>query len=290
MASTATQVVSKAASQLGYYVKPGGVTKFGSWYGIPNGQWCAMFISWVADQVDALDIIPKHAYTPSGVNWFKAKGQWHNGTAGIRRGDIAYFDFPGLPNRVSHVAIVESVNSDGSFNTIEGNTSGTLGGDQRNGGLCARKRRKSYCVGYGRPNYSSTPSGGPRNADGSETLETDGVRGPRHISRWQEVMNTPIDGKISKQSQLITADQKYLNAAVGATHIRNLTGSSKLDPDGDEGAKTIKVRQFWLFNQLAPSVLGRNARTSDFDGIAGEVTNRLHQIALNKATAGSGRY
>lgn len=154
--TTANEVIAKAASQVGYYARPGTPTKYGIWYGLSASAWCAMFVSWVADQVGALGIIPKHAYTPSGANWFKARGQWHNGIAGIRRGDIVYFDFPDNLRRIQHVAFVESVNADGSVNTIEGNTSGT--GSQSNGGALMRKRRKSYIVGYGRPAYSQVPS------------------------------------------------------------------------------------------------------------------------------------
>lgn len=163
MAPTRDQVIATAASQIGAYYP--GQSKYGVWYGaqvnnVPayaSAPFCAMGLSWVfAQHQGGLDIFPMHAYTPSGAAWFKARGQWHNGVAGIRRGDIAFFDF-GL-GRISHVDIVESVNSDGSFNGIDFNTSGTVGGDQRNGRLVARKRRKGYVVGYGRPNYSGTPA------------------------------------------------------------------------------------------------------------------------------------
>ncbi|WP_165350445.1 hypothetical protein [Xylanimonas protaetiae] len=73
-------------------------------------------------------------------------------------------------------------------------------------------------------------------------------------------------------------------------HIRDLTGRPALDIDGDEGPKTVKVRQFWLYNTQAPAILGRGARVEDFDGEAGPETTNLHQHALNLATARSGRY
>lgn len=157
---TASQVLSKAASQIGGYFP--GKSPYGIWYGqktktagFDEAAFCAMGLSWVFDQVDGQSIFPFHAYTPAGVNWFKSKKKWHNGVSGIRRGDVVFFDFPGAPNRVSHVGIVESVNSDGSVNTIEFNTSGTAKGDQRNGRVVARKRRKAYIVGYGRPAYGA---------------------------------------------------------------------------------------------------------------------------------------
>lgn len=208
MATTASALISKAASQIGYNKPVNSSTKYGVWYGIATGQWCAMFVSWVASEVDALDIIPKHAYTPNGVAWFKKQGQWTNGIAGVKRGDIVYFDFPGLPNRVSHVGIVESVNSDGSVNTIEGNTSGTVDGDQRNGGLCARKRRKSYIVGYGRPKYLAEK---PTVAKPAVTkVDEDMYFGPETIGGLQTAFGTPRDKKISYPSLLTLAVQKML--------------------------------------------------------------------------------
>lgn len=207
MTATATSVINKAVSQIGYNKPVNSTTKYGLWYGIPTGQWCAMFVSWVANEADALDIIPKHAYTPSGVNWFKARGQWHNGIAGIKRGDIAYFDFPGLPNRVSHIGIVETVHSDGSVTTIEGNTSGTVGGDQRNGGVCARKRRKAYIVGYGRPKYKKAA---PKPKPSGKRVSEDMYFGPETIGGLQEDFGTPRDKKISKPSLMTLALQKFL--------------------------------------------------------------------------------
>ncbi|WP_019148457.1 CHAP domain-containing protein [Timonella senegalensis] len=163
MTATANAVIKAAAAELGNFYP--GASKYGLWYenktglkGYAHAQFCAMGVSWRAAQAGALDIIPLHAYTPSGANWFKDRGRWHVGVAGVKRGDIVYFDFPGQPNRISHVGIVESVNSDGSANTLEFNTSGTVFGDQRNGRVVARKRRKSWIVGYGRPAYAKTSS------------------------------------------------------------------------------------------------------------------------------------
>lgn len=162
MSATADQVIAKAVSQLGkHYSRPNGVSPYGAWYAERVGDrsfrtapWCAMFISWCAAQVGATNIIPIHAYTPSGVSWFKSRGQWH--TRSPKRGDLVYYKFSGP--RVHHVGIVERVHSDGSVTAIEGNTSGTAGGSQRNGGVVARKRRKTGIVGFGRPNYGSAPS------------------------------------------------------------------------------------------------------------------------------------
>jgi hypothetical protein len=149
--ATAGDVLAVAASQIGYHSSSTS-SKYGAWYGV-NGYWCAMFVSWCAAQAGATDIIPRHAYTPSGAQWFRDRGLWHSGVAGAQAGDVVYFDFG--KGRISHVGFVEASLGDGSVSTIEGNTSSTDSGNQRSGGWVARKRRKAYVVGYGRPGYSA---------------------------------------------------------------------------------------------------------------------------------------
>ena len=137
----------------------------------------------------------------------------------------------------------------------------------------------------------SQPGPAERNADGSLTIPWTGLRDGRLVARWQEVMGTPVDSVVSRpRSTLIAADQRFLNAVVAHGHIKDLTGKPALDVDGDEGWRTVVVRQFWLYNTRAQEVLGRAARASDFDRVNGPQTNQLHRFALNKAAAGSGRY
>ena len=153
---TADSLIAVAATQVGYRENGDGTSKYGIWYGLPAGEWCAMFVSWCAEQAGLLGtVIPSHSYTPEGRTWFARMGRWHDSQAGIARGDIVYFDFPKGFNRIEHVGIVESVT--GSIvNTIEGNTSTTTG-SQTTGGTVARKSRSAYIVGYGRPAYAGAP-------------------------------------------------------------------------------------------------------------------------------------
>lgn len=69
------------------------------------------------------------------------------------------------------------------------------------------------------------------------SLVVDGDLGPKTISKWQQVMKTPVDGKIDKdRSELIVAVQRKLKSLVD----RNLV------VDGDLGPKTIGVMQRYL--------------------------------------------
>ena len=134
------QIVAVAASQIG---NVGGMP-YWSWYGFGSRvEWCACFVSWCANECGYIDIgvIPKFAGCVNGVNWFKERGQWADGSFEPAAGMIIFFDWDS-PNGSSgpqdglsdHVGIVEKVEN-GVVYTIEGNT----------GDSCARK---SYSLGH----------------------------------------------------------------------------------------------------------------------------------------------
>lgn len=43
-------VIAVAGNEIGYTEQANSYTKYGAWYGVPNGDWCAMFVSWCAEQ------------------------------------------------------------------------------------------------------------------------------------------------------------------------------------------------------------------------------------------------
>ena len=153
-----------AGAEVGYIEGPAdNQTKFQK----ANQPWCGAFVNWCAKQV-ALKI-PDCTYTPNGARDFIKQGQWIEGESATPQvGDIAFFDFPadGI-DRISHVGIVEAVHANGTVTTIEGNTAPDTKGDQRNGGMVARKirayKKKNrgklkpslpvFIVGFGRPTF-----------------------------------------------------------------------------------------------------------------------------------------
>ena len=78
-------------------------------------------------------IMPKFSYVPSGVSWFKSKGQWQKRTYTPAPGDIIFFDWGGNGSQ-DHVVIVEKVEG-GYVCTIEGNSGDAV-------------RRQKYRIGY----------------------------------------------------------------------------------------------------------------------------------------------
>lgn len=145
------QIVAVALSQIG---NVGGMP-YWSWYGFGSRvEWCACFVSWCANECGYIDIgvIPKFAGCVNGVQWFKDRGQWADGSFEPAPGMIIFFDWDS-PDGTSgpqdglsdHVGIVQKVEN-GRVYTIEGNS----------GDSCAQR---SYVIGhyeilgYGIPAY-----------------------------------------------------------------------------------------------------------------------------------------
>lgn len=151
---TAAKIIEVALGEVGYIEGPAdNQTK----YQKINQAWCGAFINWLGKQADVY--LPNCVSTLAGAQSFQKMAAYHVAAkANPKRGDIAFFDFPGDSiDRISHVGLVISDGVNGEVITIEGNTSGT--GSQRNGGMVMVKRR-SYklggeIVGFGRPDYLS---------------------------------------------------------------------------------------------------------------------------------------
>jgi len=153
MRATSNDILTVAFKEVGTVEKPVNIVKYNKAFGKQGLQWCQVFVWWVFKQCNAHFI--KSAYTPDGANWFKKNDRWHE--KGMpKTGDIAYFDFPADDiQRISHVGIVVKAMTEDEVLCIEGNTSGTDDGDQRNGGMVAIKlRHRSQIVGWGRPAYT----------------------------------------------------------------------------------------------------------------------------------------
>ena len=111
-------IVAVALSQVGNV----GGQLYWSWYGFSSRvEWCACFVSWCADQCGYIEsgAMPKHSYCPTGVEWFRSRGQWQDRNSIPAPGTIIYFDWGG-DGIADHVGIVESCDGSTVY-TIEGN-------------------------------------------------------------------------------------------------------------------------------------------------------------------------
>lgn len=159
MANTANDVLAKARGEIGYsrWTDPQTGTKYGRWYASYTGvsyyaqngvPYCAMFTSWVFNQVGAKCAGLPAAYCPYIVRDARNAGKTVS-KANAKPGDVVLFDWQG-DGTADHVGIVES--NHGTYMTcIEGNT---------DNGIVARKNRPYSCICcVVRPNYAAAISG-----------------------------------------------------------------------------------------------------------------------------------
>ena len=134
-------MVEVARSQLGQV----GGEPYWSWYGFPSRvEWCAIFVSWVADQVGLISegLFPKFAGCSIGEDWFRSNNLWQDGGYCPAPGEIIFYDWDGdaFPD---HVGIVESCDG-GTVYTIEGNWADSVHTD-------SFPVNSPYIRGYGSP-------------------------------------------------------------------------------------------------------------------------------------------
>lgn len=145
-----TKLIKIAEGEVGYKQSSNGSNKYGQWYGMDKQAWCAMFISWCAAQAGiGTSIIPKFAYVPSGVDYYKRQGRFKAKGYTPQPGDIVFYDF-NSNGTADHVGLVVGY-SNSRITAIEGNTSSV---SQANGGNVEKKNRNtSLVLGYGLPDY-----------------------------------------------------------------------------------------------------------------------------------------
>ena len=141
-------MVSVAISQLG---NKGG-QPYWSWYGFESRvEWCACFVSWVANECGKIDngTMPKFAACNDGIAWFKQKEQWIESTDIPITGDIIFFDWSkdGIDGSSDHVGIVEYYDIEKNIvHTVEGNSNDEC--KQRE-----YSKDDNQIMGYGRPSF-----------------------------------------------------------------------------------------------------------------------------------------
>jgi peptidoglycan hydrolase-like protein with peptidoglycan-binding domain len=243
--SGADKMVAFAETTLGMSDQNNTVrTPVHTWYNAKFGNpdpgkyawdWCDGWITYVAWQTGnqaAVVFGGAFAYTVAHAQAFKDRGQWHVDTAGIRRGDIVFFDWDGSNNisAIDHVGLCVGVNADGTVQTIEGNIENAVR---------RKTRSSSTIVGYGRPNYTGGTTPPPDNGGGTVAtvklsdaqahtaaatrviqdalnrefggVVVDGDYGPQTTAaytRWQQSLGWPGDGEPGAHS-LWSLARKY---------------------------------------------------------------------------------
>lgn len=265
--TTVTQILTKARSYLG--VTTGSAThkaiidKYNSVKPLPVGykvtytdDWCDAFISALAIETGAVDIIGRECGVQRHIDIFKQKGIWNeDGRITPKAGDIITFNWDDYNQAndgfADHIGIVESV-ANGQITTIEGNTDRAV-------------KRRTYQVGNGfirgfaRPKYAaeSTPSnlGRKKSNDtiANEVIASKWSTGQDRINKLkaagynpttiQNLVNAKLKGTATKKTNQQIADEIYRGLGGwgnGTTRINKLKAAS-YDP---KAVQTLVERMF----------------------------------------------
>lgn len=137
------EIVKIAQSQLGYTERSDGWTKYGQWYAdniakhnsFACAPWCAMMLSWCANEAGILDgkvfpnTSPQGSSCPSMLKWFEEQGCRYPASELPLIGDPVFFDWDndGSPDHVGIIYAVEGVTpSECIIKSIEGNVNNTV--------------------------------------------------------------------------------------------------------------------------------------------------------------------
>lgn len=145
----AARLVKIATEEIGYREGSNNDTKYGEWYNLNYEPWCAMFVSWCANQAGiSIDIIPKYCGCTAGRKWFMDAGLYQSRESGYlpKAGDIVFYrDTDETADISTHTGIVYACDGKSVY-TIEGNTKD----------MCAKRSyllSSAYILGYGTPDY-----------------------------------------------------------------------------------------------------------------------------------------
>lgn len=201
-----------ALAEVGYKEGENNDNKYGEWYGMNKRAWCAIFVSWCANQVGVLKtLIPKYSGCGTGYNWFKSKGLI---TMKPKPGDIGFLKPSNPKNTSSHTFIVYKVEGN-VITTIEGNYPDRVK-------KITRKLNASNILGFGSVQWSDeevkqeTPKSEPVSEVKKESTKsiTYVVKKGDNLTRIAKKYNTTVsklvkDNRI-KNKNLIYVGQKLV--------------------------------------------------------------------------------
>lgn len=140
-----TQIVAVAQAEEQAWEENIGGYKYKNWYGM-DADWCAMFVSWCADQCGFIDsgLFVKSASVPVIRNFYESTGDFYRkGDYEPKPGDLIIYGATGG----DHIGIVTGYDSTAKIiTTIEGNTGASSTDTYHEG---SRVREKQVSMAYG---------------------------------------------------------------------------------------------------------------------------------------------
>lgn len=234
--ATAKKLINKAISQIGVKESPANsnnVKYNTAYYGREvKGSaypWCCAFIWWLFQKCDASKLFcngQKIALCQSVKNIMKSQI-----VKNPKPGDLVLFQFDSDAS-ADHIGILEKVNSDGTYTTIEGNTA--VGNDANGGCVMRRTRKKSQIMCFIRPDYDDAKEKKTEKTTSKKPTIKRGSKGA-DVETWQKFLKkegylkSKVDGDFGKDTEAGT---------------KKFQKKKKLVVDGIVGAKTWKAAGF----------------------------------------------
>lgn len=221
--SLRTKLLQIAQAEVGTKETGSNECKYNDWYyghhvAGSAYPWCAVFVSWCANQAGMLNtFIPKTASCSEGMSWYSKKG-WYKqkGSYTPQAGDIIYF------GGGSHTGIVKSC--DGStVHTIEGNSSNSVKENSYSVG-------SSYISGYGA--YEGAGVAGAISSSGSDGTSSSSLESlmPATTYTTYTVKKGDTLESIAKKYNTTVAMIIYLND-LDVNDLSNLVGKKLTVPE-----------------------------------------------------------
>ncbi len=182
-----TEIIDIARSEIGYYGEES--NKFNEWYygRESSAAWCAVFVSWCADNVGALGTaIPKRATCISMKLWFERRNEYYPVESGYipQKGDIVFMNTS--PNGTDNINHVEFISENGFItdgqeicvSCIGGNTSDINynGLDYVTEKLRPLNGEKAEIIGFSHPSYEKSSGLRGKIYSLTDDLKTDTIR------------------------------------------------------------------------------------------------------------------
>lgn len=229
--TTVKQILDKARNYLGTVQGDAKhkaiIDKYNSVKPLPLGyavkysdDWCDAFITTLAIETGAVDMIGRECGVQRHIDIFKKLGIWiEDGRITPNPGDIITFNWDEYNSNnngfADHIGIVESVKN-GQITTIEGNTDRA----------CKRRTYQignGYIRGYARPKYAAAPTTTPGKKS-NDTIANEVIAGEWGVNpkraqdlskagynakTIQDLVNKKLKGTASKKTNQQIADEIY---------------------------------------------------------------------------------
>lgn len=220
----------------GYVLK--GWTRYGAWYGIPYGDWCAMFVSFCLHYAGISDKeYPYDCGTTTWVRNLEDRGLFSEASEySPMPGDLVFFDWE-QDGLTDHVGLVYGVDAkDNYLLTIEGNHTRTVQ-------TFEYALNDPQIIGYGILKYVEMPEEEePEEAETSELTENEEPEFPQNNTEAPAAAHGKASVGMEKAEKTDTTDTKESSENPALKQYENKNEEAQKRPDESSEATEVPKR------------------------------------------------